>query len=247
MSDRPPIIEITGLEKKYGGLRPVRVARLRIHPGDRLVLSGLDAGAAETLVNLITGAALPDTGEVLVAGRNTREIATDTEWLTSLDRFGIVTDRAILLGGVSIAANLALPMTLSIDPMSEAVLRQVEALADSVGIARQRLTDPAATLTAAEKARAHVARALAVGPEVLLLEHPTAQLNPQEAEAFGTMLRAVADARQVSVVALSEDEAFARATGGRLLRLNPASGELSDAGGFWAKLLRQKAEGRRQK
>ena len=236
MPDASPVIEIAGLEKKYGALRPLRVARLHVHPGDRLVLSGFDAGAAETLVNLITGAALPDTGDVHVGGRNTRDIATDTEWLTSLDRFGIVTDRAILLGGLPIAANLALPMTLSIDPMSEAVLRQVELLADSVGIARERLTDQAATLTAAEKVRAHVARAVAVDPQVLLLEHPTAHLDPPEAEAFGAMLRALADARQLSVVALSEDDAFARATGGVRLRLNAATGELSGAG-FWSRIL----------
>jgi ABC-type transporter Mla maintaining outer membrane lipid asymmetry ATPase subunit MlaF len=236
MSDASPVIDITGLEKTYGALRPLRVARLRVNPGDRLVLSGFDVGAAETLVNLITGAALPDVGEVHVSGRNTRDIATDTEWLTSLDRFGIVTDRAILLSGLSIAANLALPMTLSIDPMSETVLRQVEVLADSVGIPRQRLSDQAATLTAGEKVRAHVARAVAVDPQVLLLEHPTAQLDPPEAEAFGTMLRALADARQLSVVALSEDDTFARATGGTRLRLNAATGELS-AGGFWSKIL----------
>jgi len=236
MSDAPPVIEITGLEKKYGALRPLRISRLRVNLGDRLVLSGFDAGAAETLVNLITGAALADAGEVHVDGRNTRDIATDTEWLKSLDRFGIVTDRAILLGGLSIAANLALPMTLSIDPMSEAVLAQVQALADSVGIARQRLSDQAATLTAGEKVRAHVARAVAVDPQVLLLEHPTAHVDPPEAAALGAMLRALADARQLSVVALSEDDAFARASGGTRLRLNAATGELR-AGGFLSKIL----------
>ena len=48
-------------------------------------------------MHLVTGAAVPDEGAVVVAGRDTRDIATDTEWLASLDRFGIVTDRAVLL------------------------------------------------------------------------------------------------------------------------------------------------------
>ena len=60
-------------------------------------------------VHLVTGASVPDEGAVKVAGRDTRDIATDTEWLTSLDRFGIVTHRAVLLDGMSVAANLALP------------------------------------------------------------------------------------------------------------------------------------------
>ena len=236
MPDASPLIDIAGLEKKYGALRPLRIARLRVNAGDRLVLSGFDAAAAEVFVNLVTGAALPDTGEVHVAGRNTRDIATDTEWLTSLDRFGIVTERAILLSGVSIAANLALPMTLSIDPMPDSVLRVVEGLADEVGIARVRLSDQAATLTTAERMRVHVARAAAVKPEVILLEHPTSQMEPREAEAFGTMLRTFADARRLSIVALSEDAAFARATGGVRLALSPATGALRGSG-FWRKLL----------
>jgi len=236
MSDAPAVIDIAGLEKTYGGVSPLRIARLRVRAGDRLVLSGFDAAAAEVLVNLVTGASLPDSGEVHVAGRNTRTIATDTEWLKSLDRFGIVTDRAILLSGVSIAANLALPMTLAIDPMPDAVLQVVEELADAVGLARPRLSDQAATLTAAERMRLHVARAAAVNPEVMLLEHPTSQMAPREAEAFGTMLRTFADARHLSIVAVSEDAAFARAAGGVHLRLNPATGELRQ-GGFWRRLL----------
>src|SRR5437762_2076654 len=81
--DRPPLIDIVGLEKKYGALRPLRVARLSVRRSDRYVLSGFDVGAAETLVNLITGAAIPDAGEIHIGGQNTRAIATDTEWLAS--------------------------------------------------------------------------------------------------------------------------------------------------------------------
>ena len=56
-----------------------------------MTLSGLDAHAAEMFMHLITGASVPDEGAVVVAGHDTRTIATDTEWLASLDRFGIVT------------------------------------------------------------------------------------------------------------------------------------------------------------
>ena len=84
-------------------------------------------------VHLVTGAALPDEGHVRVAGRDTREIATDTEWLKSLDRFGIVTHRAVLLDGLSVAANLALPLTVSIDPMPDDVRMRVERLANDIG------------------------------------------------------------------------------------------------------------------
>src|SRR5262245_11030940 len=110
MSVGPSLIEIAGVTKKYHGLRPLRLARLTSRQNDRLVLSGFDAAAAEVFVHLITGAAVPDEGTVRVGGRDTREISTDTEWLASLDRFGIVTDRSVLLEGLSAAANLALPL-----------------------------------------------------------------------------------------------------------------------------------------
>jgi ABC-type lipoprotein export system ATPase subunit len=229
-ADRP-LVEISGLVKEHGGLRPLRVARLVVARGSRLAIEGLDAGAAETLIYIITGAAEADEGDVIVAGRNTREVSTDTEWLASLDRFGIVTDRAVLLEALSIASNLALPLTVSIDPLPAAVRSAVDALAAEVRIEAHRLDDPAATLSAEERVRVHLARAIALRPELLLLEHPTARVDPPAADRLGVTLKAVADAREIGFVAISADASFARATGARRLRLAPATGQLSEAAG----------------
>ena len=79
---------------------------------------GLDAGAAEVLVNLVTGAGVADRGTVCVQGRNNAEIANGDEWLESLDRFGIVSERAVLLEGATLEQNLAMPFTLQIDPVA---------------------------------------------------------------------------------------------------------------------------------
>lgn len=225
-------LEVVGVIKRYQALRPLRIARLTVERGDGLALAGFDAAAAEVFVNLVTGAALPDEGDIRVGGRSTREIATDTEWLASLDRFGIVTERAVLLEQLSIAANLAMPFTLAIEPLAADVLARVEALADEVGLDRARLTAAASTFTAEERVRAHLARALGPGPEVLLLEHPTARLDATGAHAIGKTLKAIAATRHVGWVALTEDDRFARAAAGTRLRLEPATGELR-APGFW--------------
>jgi ABC-type lipoprotein export system ATPase subunit len=172
------------------------------------------------LMHLITGAAVPDAGDVRIAGRSTRDVATDTEWLQSLDRFGLVTARAVLLDGMSVAANLALPLTLAIDPLAPAVRARVEALAGEVGLPSDRLEVKASRLTASERLRVHLARALALRPELLLLEHPTRPLTvEEERRAFGARLREVAAARRLGWLALSDDTAFARASGGRHLRV----------------------------
>jgi ABC-type methionine transport system ATPase subunit len=232
-----PWIEIIGVTKAYQGLRPLRIARFTLGRGDRVALSGFDRAAAEVFVHLITGASVPDEGLVRVAGRDTRDIATDTEWLASLDRFGIITERAVLLEGMTVAANLALPLTLAIDPMSAEVRARVEALASDVGLAPGRLGAPASTLSAEERLHVHFARALGVGPDVLLLEHPTARLDPAGADSFARTLKAVSAARGLSWVVLTEDDRFARATGGTRLRLKPATGELTRGPGFWKNML----------
>lgn len=230
-------IQFSGVIKRHAGLRPLRIAHLDAGPRDRIALSGLDAIAAEVFINLVTGASLPDEGEVLVAGRNTREIATDTEWLASLDRFGLVTDRAVLLETQPIAANLALPFTLAIDPIAEDVRARIGALAEEVGLSRARLDSPASTMSAEERVRLHLARALAPAPGLLLLEHPTARLAHPAARSLGTTLRAISDARGIGWIAVTEDAGFADAAGGRWLRLNPATGRLA-APGFWTRLRR---------
>src|SRR5262245_32824105 len=216
-----PLLEIAGLVKQHQGLRPLRMARLQVSPGDRIALGGLDAAAAEAFVLLVTGAAVPDEGEILVAGRNTREIATDTEWLLSLDRFGIVTARAVLIDALPIAANMALPITLSIDPVPDTVQRRIGALAAEVDLSADRLSAPASTLTAEERVRVHLARALASDPAVLLLEHPTVGLAPAAAEALGATLNSLSTARGIAWIAMTEDEGFAKASGGVGLGLNP--------------------------
>ena len=231
------LIAIEGLEKASPGLPTLHVRRLVVRPGDRLTIGGVDAGAAEALVHLITGAALPDQGEVRMAGRRTTDVGTDMEWLTSLDRFGIVTERAVLLDGLSRAANLALPMTLDVDPMPADVRQRVGDLARLVGLDEATLDAPAVNLAPPERMRMHLARALAVGPQALLLEHPTATLDPEAAREFGAALRRAADARRLAWVAFSNDEAFAEAAGGRRGRLDLTTGSWTEnRPGFWRRL-----------
>jgi ABC-type transporter Mla maintaining outer membrane lipid asymmetry ATPase subunit MlaF len=234
-----PFIEIASVTKQYGGPDPLRIQRLDLEAHDRVALSGLDAGAAETLLNLITGASVPDEGTIKVAGADTRDIATDTDWLNSLDRFGIVTARAVLIGALPIAANLALPLTLSIDPMSAVTRSTVESLARAVDLPLDRLDAAVSTATPVELIRIHLARALAPRPRLLLLEHPTRGLgDPAVSRHLGGILRRVADSHSVGWLAVSDDQELAGAAGARRLKLKPSTGEIVSQG-FWQRWVRQ--------
>lgn len=227
-----PLIAIRGVSRHTGEPTPLRLQQLEVAAGAHLVLSGLDVGAAEVFINLITGAALPDEGEVHVWGRDTREIATDTEWLSSLDPLGIVTRRAVLIEQLSVVSNLALPLTLAVDPIAPDVRTRLERLAQMAGLAVDRLDAPAATLSGEERVRLHLARALAPEPTLLLLEHPTEGLDARASTAFGATLRQIGRETALTWIALSNDAAFARATGGERRTVVRDTGAVRGEG-FW--------------
>jgi ABC-type lipoprotein export system ATPase subunit len=220
------VLRIANVRKAYSGLRPLRVNDLSIEAGERVALSGLDAGAAEVLVNLVTGASLPDEGEVLVLDRSTASIADGEAWLEWLDRFGIVSPRAVLLDAATLLQNLAMPITLDIEPVQPAVAARVEGMARDAGIDAASLERPIAALDAATQIRAHLVRAVALDPSLLILEHPTARLAPGQGKTFGEVVARVAGARGLATLIISEDEAFSTAAATRRLALQAASGDL---------------------
>ena len=226
----PPVIEIVGLVKHYRGLRPLRVKTLVVREGEHVAVSGLDAVAAEVFVNLLNGAILPDEGDVTVLGQRTADITSEQAWLASLERIGIVTPRAVLLESSTVAQNLALPFTLDIDPIPDDVLPRIRDLAGTAGLAADALPALAGQASPAVRMRLHLARALALGPRLVLLEHPTLGLPPGQVGAFAE--RVAAAARALTVLALTEDEVFADGLAGRALRLQVATGALVNARGW---------------
>jgi ABC-type transporter Mla maintaining outer membrane lipid asymmetry ATPase subunit MlaF len=222
-----PAIHVSRVAKNYGGLRPLRVAELVMAAGERVAISGLDIAAAQTFVDLLTGATLPDEGDIRIFGRGTADIATDTEWLASLDRFGILTNRAVLLDGLTVQQNIAMPFTLAIEPVDAVTAARVSTLCGEVGLPQDLLDRRVAALTPDTWMRIHLARAVALDPAVLLLEHPTASLPRETVAAFAADVRRVAETRQAALLALSEDREFASAVADRVLALNGATGALN--------------------
>jgi ABC-type polar amino acid transport system ATPase subunit len=222
-----PILEISHLSKAYGGLRPLRVEQLSLMATDQVAVVGFDRPAAETLVNLITGSSLPDKGEIRVFGRATADIKDSADWLETVDRFGIVTDRAVLLAGLSVVQNLAMPFSLDIEPPSHELRLQAIALAREAGLDEASWDQPVAALDGAARARVRLGRALALGPGVLLLEHPTSEVEPQSVASFGRDVRGAAERRGIATLTLTADREFAAAVASRVLTLEPATGRLA--------------------
>jgi putative ABC transport system ATP-binding protein len=228
---RPVVVALREVEKDYKSLRPLRVQHLELRQGESVALLGFDATAAEILVNLITGATLPDAGEVDVFGVSTRFIADPDAWLVEMDRFGILSQRVVLLDAFTVEQNLALPFTLEIEELSDTVLATVRVLAAEVGLLPQ-LSQRPPSLDAEGQLRLRLGKALALEPRVLLAEHPNAMLPADAVSRFGAALAAVVAARKLSMLVMTADSAFARAVSTRALTLNAATGELKPSSGW---------------
>jgi putative ABC transport system ATP-binding protein len=234
MSD--PLVSVRGVSKDYQALRPLRVQSLQVRRGAVLSLMGLDAQAAEMLVGLLTGAVLPDEGEIHLFGRSTRAVTDSDAWLAMLDEVGIVTGRAVLIAQFSVEQNIAIPFTLQVDPVAEEVQPRVRQLAEEAGLAAADLPRRVAESPPEVVARVHLARALALGPALLIAEHPSASL-PREAVAdYARDLARIAREREMAVLALTADRVFAGALGGETLTHEPATGALRTAS-VWRKIF----------
>lgn len=236
-----PILRISAVVKSYHALRPLRIQELTVGAVERVALGGLDAGAAELLVNLVTGASLPDQGEVVVMGQPTSAIDDGDAWLASLDRFGIVSERSVMLDSSSVEQNLAMPFTLQLDPVPPADAARAAALAHACGMWGAPpggeeggwLVRPAGTVPPEIRIRIHLARALALEPRLLVFEHPTAGLPEDARAAFAEDVARVTDERRIAALVVTEDHAFARLVAHRALRLEPATGAVRPVRRSW--------------
>ena len=228
-----PVLELTDVSREYRGLRPLRIERLAVGAGEHVAILGLDQVTAEVFVNLVTGATVPDRGEVKIFGRPTSEIADSADWLALVDRFGIVSERAVLLDGLSVIQNLSIPFSLEIEPPRDEVRVRAEALAREAELPEAAWGRPLGELDHTARMRVRLGRALALDPAILLLEHPTAEVPRAEAAPMGRHMRAIAARRGFAIVAATADEVFAGAVATRVLTLDTATGRLAEKRGWF--------------
>jgi ABC-type lipoprotein export system ATPase subunit len=229
----PAVLELIDVVKDYRGLRPLRIRQLLVPAGSSTAIVGVDQPMAETFVNLATGATLPDRGEVKVFGLPTSAVNDSTEWLALVDRFGIVSERAVLLNELTVIQNLAMPFTLEIEPPPEELRIRAEQLAVEVGLPEMSWGRPVAELDAAGRMRVRFGRALALDPAILLLEHPTAGVAREDARGLARSIRDVGGRRGAATLTLTADRDLAEAVAARVLTLDPASGLLKERRSGW--------------
>jgi ABC-type transporter Mla maintaining outer membrane lipid asymmetry ATPase subunit MlaF len=227
-----PLLDLRDVTQEYGGLRPLRVKALTMRAGQRVAIVGLDQGAAEALVNLITGATTPRAGEVRAFGRATTDIQDSDTWMQALRAYGLLGVRTVLIEQLTVLQNLAIPVTLDVDPLSEALAAQMRQLAVDVGLAAGVLEQCPPALTPLDLQRLRLGRALALEPSLLLAEHPTATLERGDAEAFARDISRIVARRGMAALYITADRAFAQQAADEIVMLKPATGDVVSAVGW---------------
>ncbi len=227
-----PLLQLRDVTQEYGGLRPLRVKAFTLRAGQRVAILGLEQGAAEVLVNLITAATTPRTGEVRAFGRVTTDIQDSDTWMDALRAYGLLGPRTVLIEQLTVVQNLAIPLTLEVAPMRAALETQMRQLAEDVGLSASVLEQCPPALTPLDLQRLRLGRALALEPRLLVAEYPTATLEPNDAEALARDMSRIVARRGMAALYITADRAFAQQAAEEIVMLKPATGDLVSALGW---------------
>jgi branched-chain amino acid transport system ATP-binding protein len=175
-----PLLALEFVSKSFGGVTAVKNVSLTVEPGEIVGIMGPNGSGKTTLFNLVSGALVPDAGEVLLHGERTNGLRPHQLCRRGLARtFQLV--RPFL--ALTVLENVLVGLGYGREKLTGAPAREKAAeLLNSVGLqgALDRLAN---TLTVMDRKRLELARALATSPNLLLLDEFMAGLTPSETAA----------------------------------------------------------------
>lgn len=202
-----PVLALADVTHHYGtgeaAVQALSGISLSVDRGEVVLVMG-PSGGGKTTALLVMGLLLtPDSGTVSVGGRDARTLTERERATLRLMRLGFLFQDYNLLNSLTSAENVAVPLRYAGVRKSAATARATELL-DSLGLAHRAGHRPS-ELSGGEKQRVATARALAMGPEVILADEPTANLDSATGRKVSEQLAAAARAHGAAVIIVTHD------------------------------------------
>ncbi len=197
-----PVIRVRGLTVDFGGPNVLEDLDVDIEPGEILALVGASGAGKSVLMRSILGLVLPRAGEIQAfgetIGRHGPTVAMEKRW-------GVLFQFGALFSALTVAQNVAVPMREFLDLPDQLVHGLARLKIELVGLRAEDGDKYPAELSGGMIKRAALARALALDPEVLFLDEPTAGLDPIAASAFDALIEDLRSTLGLTVVMVTHD------------------------------------------
>jgi phospholipid/cholesterol/gamma-HCH transport system ATP-binding protein len=200
-ADDAPAIAVEKLHKSFGSQKVLDGISLAVKRGETLAVLGRSGTGKSVLLRLIIGLEKPDSGSVCIHGQDIAGLALD-QLADIRKKMGFLFQHAALYDSLTVGQNVAFPLQHHKKQMSESERNErVKTLLTEVGLGENDDRKMPSDISGGMQKRVGLARALALEPDILLLDEPTAGLDPiSSAEIDDLILKLQAEHHMASIV-----------------------------------------------
>ena len=199
-----PVVRVSGLVSRYGAQVVHDGLDMDVGPGEIFGVVGGSGSGKTVLLRTILGLREPDGGTVELYGKDVRQMAA-ADRNALVQSYGVTFQSGALISSLTVAQNIQLPLREYL-PASERTFDELAELNLAlVGLAAEDGKKYPSQLSGGMVKRAALARALSLEPKLLLLDEPTAGLDPISAAAFDELLLYLHSQLRLTVVMITHD------------------------------------------